>query len=252
MTVKRISSMFKLGFKKPLKPTTEKIETNGDSPSPKFKKQTSKQQRVKVEEVPIISLFTRENSLRNQFNKESLDDEIALEDKKFVKGVVQKYMKMIKPLYVSVSKRYGDKSRFYNVSVATSPPQRSSPKKYKKECEDTFETFSNCKSPKQGNFPSGLRAVCKHLGKSRSASNFAAVSPVTLSSQRQDDSMFQHEDGIQNAILHCKKSFNSPRDSSLLSRSTSDPSHEKSIDLFSGEIEFFDQDEAEKEEYFDL
>ncbi|RZC56466.1 hypothetical protein C5167_015318 [Papaver somniferum] len=259
-TVKRKSSMFKLGFKKSLKPSTEKVENNGaDSPSPKFKKQTSTQQRIKAEEIPIISLFTRENSLRYQFNKESLHDEIASEDKKLVKGVVQKYMKMIKPLYVSVSKRYGDKSRFYNGSVTTSPLQRSSPKKYKKECEDKFETSS--KSPKQGNLPSGLRVVCKHLGKSRSSSNFAAVSPVTFPSQRQDDSMFQQEDGIQNAILHCKKSFNSRfesstlfsnSDSSLLSRSISDPSHEKSIDFLSEKMKLFDQDEAENEEYFDL
>ncbi|KAI3885620.1 hypothetical protein MKW92_021939 [Papaver armeniacum] len=257
-TVKRKSSMFKLGFKKPLKPSTEKLENKGaDSPSPKFKRQTSTQQRIKAEEIPIISLFTRENSLRYQFNKESPDDEIASEEKKFVKGVVQKYMKMIKPLYVSVSKRYGDKSRFYNGSVTTSPLQRSSPKK----CEDKSESFSNSKSPKLGNLPSGLRVVCKHLGKSRSSSNFAAVSPVTFPSQRQDDSMFQQEDGIQNAILHCKKSFNSRfesstlfsnSDSSLLSRSTSDPSHEKSIDFLSEKMKFYDQDEAENEEYFDL
>ncbi|KAI3908928.1 hypothetical protein MKW98_021997 [Papaver atlanticum] len=261
-TIPRKSSLFKLGFKKPLKPSTGKLDNKGaDSPSPKFKKQTSTQQRIKAEEIPIMSLFTRENSLRNQFNKESLDDEIASEDKKFVKSVVQKYMKMIKPLYVSVSKRYGDKSRFYNGSVTTSPLQRSSPKIYKKECEDKFESFSNSKSPKQGNLPSGLRVVCKHLGKSRSSSNFAAVSPVTFPSQRQDDSMFQHEDGIQNAILHCKKSFNSRfdsstlftnSDSSLLSRSTSDPSHEKSIDFLSEKMKFFDLAEAENEEYFDL
>ncbi|KAI3990514.1 hypothetical protein MKX01_022814 [Papaver californicum] len=201
--------MLNLDFKKPLKPSTEKVENNGDSPSPKFKKQTSIKQRVKVEEVPIISVFTREETTLIK----SLDDEIALADKKFLKGVVKKYMKMIKPLYVSVSKsskRYGDKSRFYNGSVTTSPLQRSSSKKYKKECEDKFETFSNCKSPKQGNLPSGLRVVCKHLGKIRSASNFAVVSPVALPSHRQDDSLFQHED-ILNAILHCKKSFNTLR-----------------------------------------
>ncbi|KAI3952625.1 hypothetical protein MKX01_013587, partial [Papaver californicum] len=119
-------------------------------------------------------------------------------------------MKMIKPLYVNVSNMCGEKCRFYNGSVTTSPLQRSSSRKYKKECEDKFETFSNCKSPKQWNLPSGLRVVYKHLGKSRSASNFVAVSPVALPSLRKDNSMFQHED-IQNAILHCNKSFNTLR-----------------------------------------
>ncbi|XP_010270646.1 PREDICTED: probable membrane-associated kinase regulator 2 [Nelumbo nucifera] len=85
---------------------------------------------------------------------------------------------------------------------------------------------------KQGNLPAGLRVVCKHLGKSRLASSaVAAVQPVGFQARRCDDSLLQQQDGIQSAILHCKRSFNASRDSetSLLSQCASDPSHEMSI-----------------------
>ncbi|TYG46518.1 hypothetical protein ES288_D11G262100v1 [Gossypium darwinii] len=70
---------------------------------------------------------------------------------------------------------------------------------------------------KQGN----LRGVCKQLGKSRSTSS--ASSPIS----RRDDSLLLQHDRIQSAILHCKKSLNSSRESSRLSRCTSDSSQEK-------------------------
>ncbi|OVA18919.1 hypothetical protein BVC80_8935g18 [Macleaya cordata] len=238
--------VFMLGFKKTK--STQKVEINGDSP--KVLKQSQKQtilQKIKVEEVPIISLFTRENSLRSSVKKQSFD-EIDAEEKKFAKDVLQKYLKMIKPLYVRVSKRYGEKMKFS--ANLSSPVQKSSPKI---EIEEREEIGSNLKSQKQGNLPSGLRVVCKHLGKSRSASSaVAAVPPITFQTRKQDDSLFQQEDGIQSAILHCKRSFNSSRDSSLLSRSTSDPSHEKSVELLRSSSVFFKEKEAGKEESVDL
>nr|XP_008376663.2 probable membrane-associated kinase regulator 5 isoform X2 [Malus domestica] len=85
--------------------------------------------------------------------------------------------------------------------------------------------FSVCspKKDKQGNFPAGFRVVCKNLGKSKSATVMAAP-PV----QRRDDSLLLHNDGIQSAILHCKRSFSSRDSLSSLSRSTSDSSSMKS------------------------
>ncbi|KAK6137362.1 hypothetical protein DH2020_028897 [Rehmannia glutinosa] len=96
---------------------------------------------------------------------------------------------------------------------------------------------SNVKTQtKQGNnsnLQAGLKVVRKHLGKSRSASAaVAAAPPGKTASNRRDDSLLQVQDGIQGAILHCKKSFNASRDvesSSILCRSVSDPSYEKSI-----------------------
>ncbi|PON43879.1 putative membrane-associated kinase regulator [Parasponia andersonii] len=221
--------------------------------------------KFKVEEVPIVSLFTRDNSSRVSNNKsqqkQSPDTETATsEEKRFPKEVMQKYLKMVKPLYVRVSKRYGEKVRFsgqlsHNGSVtkaastpaatAASPAQKPittpSPATASVEKSQTAEPeiaeapiSNNAKSLKQVNLPAGLRVVCKHLGKSRSASSGAAVVPAgTASSKRRDDSLLQQQDGIQSAILHCKRSFNAARDSesNLLSRCVSDPSNEKSLDL---------------------
>ncbi|XP_039031853.1 probable membrane-associated kinase regulator 5 [Hibiscus syriacus] len=69
---------------------------------------------------------------------------------------------------------------------------------------------------------SPARGVCNQLGKSRSTS---AASSFLIS--RRDVSLLQQNDGIQSAILHCKKSLNSSRESSRLSRCTSDSSQEK-------------------------
>ncbi|KAK8576562.1 hypothetical protein V6N13_032483 [Hibiscus sabdariffa] len=68
----------------------------------------------------------------------------------------------------------------------------------------------------------GGKGVCKQLGKCRSTSA-ASSSPIS----RRDDSLLLQHDGIQSAILHCKKSLNSSRESSRLSRCTSDSSQEK-------------------------
>ncbi|KAL8248044.1 hypothetical protein R6Q59_009260 [Mikania micrantha] len=66
--------------------------------------------------------------------------------------------------------------------------------------------------------------VFKHLGKSRSSS----LKP----SARRDDSALQQHDGIQSAILHCKKSYNSPSQGChVLSRSGSAPSQASRISI---------------------
>ncbi|XP_059428330.1 membrane-associated kinase regulator 5 [Corylus avellana] len=161
--------------------------------------------KLKVEEAPKNSLFTRGNSLRKTESK--IQDSQPSEDSKaerFSKEVIQKYLNLIKPLYVKVSKRYSEKIKFSEelsvASTASSPSTVALPKKK------------------------------KPLRKSKSASaSIAAAQPVN----RRDDSLLQQDDGIQSAILHCKRSFNSSRDSSFLTSSISDSLHDKSRNSYS-------------------
>ncbi|XP_043716667.1 probable membrane-associated kinase regulator 2 [Telopea speciosissima] len=252
--------VFTLGFRKPKSTTSEKSEssvTAAAAPKQNQLPQTKQHRqgkfltvKLKVEEVPIASLFTRDNSSRSSGNKlqKQNSDEAVTDDKRFSKDVVQKYLKMIKPLYVKVSRRYGEKLKFsgqlsLGLGKATPAPVPapaptispvSSPKTTKNNQGEAEETEAQCsfRSQKQGSLPAGLRVVCKHLGKSRSASSAVAAAPtLPVQSSRRDDSLLQQQDGIQGAILHCKRSFNAKRDLeiSMLSRCTSDPSHEKSI-----------------------
>ncbi|KAJ8536828.1 hypothetical protein K7X08_035229 [Anisodus acutangulus] len=76
---------------------------------------------------------------------------------------------------------------------------------------------------KQGNRVAAFGAVCKHVMKSRSkASTFAGVSSSPMN--RRDDSLLEQNDGIQGAILHCKRSYSTASKdcSMLLPRSTSE------------------------------
>ncbi|EOY23371.1 Uncharacterized protein TCM_015288 isoform 1 [Theobroma cacao] len=191
----------------------EKTEFIGISmETPKRENQgSSKHLKVtfKIEESPNLPIFTRENSLRKTKGKteDSLSDDSS---KRLSKDLIQKYLNIIKPLYVKVSKRnsQSDKTKALGDLSISSPA--ASP-----------ATVYSLKE-KQGNHSTGVRGVCKHLGKSRSAS--AAASPIS----RRDDSLVLQHDGIQSAILHCKRSFNSSgAESSWLSRCTSDSSQEK-------------------------
>nr|XP_043634854.1 membrane-associated kinase regulator 5-like [Erigeron canadensis] len=140
----------------------------------------------------ISSLLKRDNSsFRNKLVTSEQDHDHS--SKRFSKQVVYKYLNIIKP-----SKRFHDKVRLPDNS-SSSPATTSifSPRKY--------------------------------LGKSRSSSSSsAAVKPVPLPALRRDDSALQQQDGIQSAILHCKKSYSSSspsRGCQVLSRSGSAPSH---------------------------
>ncbi|PSS34277.1 Membrane-associated kinase regulator 5 [Actinidia chinensis var. chinensis] len=170
-------------------------------------------EKCTVEEVPIFSLLARENSSRKSFQKQSSG---YASSKRFPKIVVQKYLKLIKPLYARASKRYADNQsfsdKFSTPSSSPAPAPESSPRKQVAE--------------RQGSRQPPLRVVCKRLGKSRSASAAAGTSPAPA---RRDDSLLQQHDGIQSAILHCKRSYNSSREFPVLSRSTSNPYHEISV-----------------------
>ncbi|XP_040988001.1 probable membrane-associated kinase regulator 2 [Juglans microcarpa x Juglans regia] len=260
-----------LGLKKPKPsgndaPKSETSEPVASAPQPQPKKQNKEQPqqqqsksltvKFKVEEVPIVSLFTRDSSRSasagNKAQKQNNVEESVSDEKRFSKEVMQKYLRKVKPLYFRVSKRYGEKLRFsgqlsLGAGAKAVPPsskadQKPAPVKSVAEkavaepAASDQGLVNNVKmSQKLGNLPTGLRVVCKHLGKSRSASSSAVAAAPTapVSSRRRDDSLLQQQDGIQGAILHCKRSFNASRDleSSLLSRSVSDPSSDKSSEL---------------------
>ncbi|KAK4365438.1 hypothetical protein RND71_016796 [Anisodus tanguticus] len=253
-----------LKLKKPKSNATTKIgkydgDGNGEAtPKPQQKKVTENEKdepqngtkmtvKFKVEEVPIKSLFTRDNSSKgNNHSKtpkrnqeEACSTNAASDEKKFSKDVMQKYFKKVKPLYIRVSKRYGEKLRFSgqlsltgNAATKTGPsPPPSAAAKAEVEAVTSASQAAE-KNQKQGNIPTGLRIVRKHLGKSRSASS-AVVAAAPVASNRRDESLLQQQDAIQGAILHCKRSFNSSRvsESSILSRSASDASYEQSTSL---------------------
>ncbi|KAF5478168.1 hypothetical protein F2P56_004752 [Juglans regia] len=260
-----------LGLKKPKPsgneaPKSETSEPVAAAPQPQPKKQNKEQPqqqqsksltvKFKVEEVPIVSLFTRDSSRSasagNKAQKQNNVEESVSDEKRFSKEVMQKYLRKVKPLYFRVSKRYGEKLRVsgqlsLGAGAKAVPPSSKADQKpapVKSEAEKAVAEpaasdqglVNNVKmSQKLGNLPTGLRVVCKHLGKSRSASSSAVAAAPTapVSSRRRDDSLLQQQDGIQGAILHCKRSFNASRDleSSLLSRSVSDPSSDKSSEL---------------------
>ncbi|PIM99286.1 hypothetical protein CDL12_28220 [Handroanthus impetiginosus] len=158
--------------------------------------------KFKVDEVkgPLFSLFARDNDSLKRSMQDS-DTNTCTDERKLTKEVMQKYLKMLKPLYVRASSRYVEKMKF------------SGPVNFR------------------GGGGGSVSLSCKHLGKSRSTSATTSAPPGMTGSNRRDDSLLQLQDGIQGAILHCKKSFNASRDgeSAMLSRSVSDPSQEKSV-----------------------
>ncbi|XP_038992934.1 probable membrane-associated kinase regulator 5 isoform X2 [Hibiscus syriacus] len=130
----------------------------------------------------------------NHFTRENslrrTDGEIDDSSKRLSKDLVHKYLNVIKPLYTKISK----------VGISGD---------------------SSMLSPADS--PGNTRGVYKHLGKSKSSS--AAASQIN----RRDDSLLLQHDGIQSAILHCKRSFNSSRESSWLSRCASDSSSQEKL-----------------------
>ena len=175
--------------------------------------------KFKVEEAPIVSLFTRDNSWRNgglnsKPPKQQTDDCL---EKKPSKELVQKYLGKIKPLYVRVSKRHGEKSKISEQSnsdqvIPKEDEDRSSPSLEGLHSRPTSPKLVR-KENQSGAIPAGLRVVRKHLGKSRSASAAVAAvpSPPPAASRRRDDSLLQLQDGIQSAIAHCKMSLSVSR-----------------------------------------
>lgn len=149
--------------------------------------------KLNIDDFHCSPALSRDNSTRSFGSK--VRSQVWEEPKpERVSEGLQKYLKLIKPLYVKVSKRYSDRVRFSGEGCAASPS--SSP---------SVASVSSRKE-KQGNFPAGMRVVSKHLGKGRLSCPVAGVGSLA---KRSDDTLLQQHDGIQSAILHCKRSFNS-------------------------------------------
>ncbi|CAH9069895.1 unnamed protein product [Cuscuta europaea] len=176
--------------------------------------------KVADSEIVGASLPCRGSSLRSKLQMEKNDDSSVDEpSKRFAKKAVPKYLKLIKPLYGKSSK-YNEKSSLNLVSDKISVTSGLSPAK------ETIVPARRLSEERQGSSrPASFSAVRKHLVKSRSAS--AAASP---SVRRRDDSLLEQHNGIQSAILHCKASARG-YGSSLLSRSISEPHHQKYAEL---------------------
>ncbi|KAM3319902.1 membrane-associated kinase regulator 5-like [Capsicum chacoense] len=148
----------------------------------------------------------RGNSLRSKLERER-EEEFSVDDnsssKQFARAAeLPKFFKLVK---LRNSKMCTDKTRVSD-QVST-----------------TLRSISSSRKPmeeKQLNRVAAFGAVCKHVMKSRpTASSFAGV-PMS----RRDDSLLEKNDGIQGAILHCKRSYSTAsKDCSMLvPRSTSE------------------------------
>ncbi|CAH8363606.1 unnamed protein product [Eruca vesicaria subsp. sativa] len=150
-------------------------------------------------------------------NSRSLNVRFRIEDETTrcedsVSSSSKRFFDLIKPLYNKTTKKQS-----INNSVSTSPA--SSPAAREKQRSNNI-----------------TRSVRRQLGKSRSASAaIGAMSPV----KRLDESLQVQQDGIQSAILHCKKSFHGSRESSMLSRSISESSSQEKLSTSSEDSYLF-------------
>ncbi|XP_051223869.1 probable membrane-associated kinase regulator 2 [Lolium perenne] len=216
--------------------------------------------KFRVEDAPFASLFTRDTSSRTSdagarpaLQAAQPSDAVAItaEERRFAKEVVLKYLNKIKPLYVKVSRRYGERLRFAGASegeetdaepepepspsatpAPSTQPRAAAAAPPQPQPQPAVVVACGVRAPRAG-VPAGLKQACKRLGKSRSASSAVAAAPSPSQTpptptggqpQRRDDSLLQLQDGIQSAIAHCKRSFNASKGSeSPLLRSMTDP-----------------------------
>ncbi|WOL20513.1 hypothetical protein Cni_G29318 [Canna indica] len=172
-----------------------------------------------LDPAPTAALFARDNCSRSSGSSRSArlfaDDGLLpeLEERELPGDRLQRYLNKIKPLYVRISKRYGDRLHFSGplsssgagrVRPASEGGDAAGGGHQPKETAPTASSLTGCDENILG--ARRLRVVHRRLTKSRSAS--AAVSSVRSPPGRRDDSFLEQQDGIQSAIAHCKQSFN--------------------------------------------
>ncbi|XP_066346271.1 uncharacterized protein [Miscanthus floridulus] len=123
---------------------------------------------------------------------------ITAEERRFAKEVVLRYLSKIKPLYVKVSRRYGERLRFGGTAsegeetdVEPDPSPAPSPSPSPSQAPSSATALAatapapapqpvvvacGVRAPR-ASVPAGLKQVCKRLGKSRSASPAVAAAP---------------------------------------------------------------------------
>lgn len=208
--------VFMLGFRKSSK--CEKLECSGDpnwSPlsqlpkSSKIEESNRLSVTCRVEKTPATCRVAGENSLRSQILKETFDCENS--PGKSVRGSLPKYLKLIRPLYLMVWKRHHDKTKFTESSTPLASPATAPANLSPKRISD-------------GSRIGSFKIAARRLGKSRSVSTAIGIAPQA--ERRRDDSLLERHDGIQNAVLYCKKSYNSSsKEISKLFESSTDPLH---------------------------
>ncbi|KAK4363009.1 hypothetical protein RND71_018250 [Anisodus tanguticus] len=169
----------------------------------------SNPEKTSIEDSSTGNPKHQNNRLRSKLEKEREEDSPS---KQFARAAnVSKFLKLVKPLYVRNSKMCTDKIKISDqVSTPLPSPLVHSFGSWRKQLEET-----------QGNRVAAFGAVCKHVKKSRSiASSFTGDSSSPMN--RRDDSLLEQNDGIQGAILYCKRSYSTAsKDCSMsLPRST--------------------------------
>ncbi|OEL22499.1 hypothetical protein BAE44_0016477 [Dichanthelium oligosanthes] len=247
-------------------------DVNGGTPAPKQLNRFLI--KFRVDEAPLVSLFTRDNSSRTSdagtcadrpaaavqaaqqqpqdASAATMTTTITAEERRFAKEVVLKYLSKIKPLYVKVSRRYGERLRFAGgasegeeTDAEPDPSPVPSPSPAPSSRAPTAASAApaapqpvvvacGVRAPR-ASVPAGLKQVCKRLGKSRSASSAVAAAPspppagasgaTSQQPQRRDDSLLQLQDGIQSAIAHCKRSFNASKGTTCTATDGPPPSY---------------------------
>lgn len=202
-------------FNKKPKRVGEFLETESvsSSYSPKRNSSSLFTVKFKIEDGSIVPKFTRSCSNSSSVSTSpkidtQCSDAFTESSKRFSKDVIQKYLNLIKPK--SSKRRSDDGDRFV---ASPTRPSTTTPFHLIKEKEE-----------KQS---SRFKARCKQLGKSKSASAMIGVPSPVIFPARNDPPC----DGIEGAILHCKRSLTSSIGHSSLSRCSSDPSHEKSVQV---------------------
>ncbi|KAF3654139.1 putative membrane-associated kinase regulator 2-like [Capsicum annuum] len=188
-----------LGFRKSSKP--EKV----DIPKVHSKMSLPKANESKVEEVPISCISFSLQGTKLQTVDEDSSKQFARAD------MAAKYLKLMKPLYSRASKRFTEKSKVTE-QLSRASQTSSSPS------VQSLSSPRNSSEEKQGNRVAVLGAVRKRLAKSRSTASFSTGASPSLINRRDNSLLQEQNDGIQSAILHCKRSYSSARkDCSVLS-----------------------------------
>ncbi|XP_075476322.1 membrane-associated kinase regulator 5-like [Primulina tabacum] len=196
--------VFMLGFKRTTKCGKvdqscgeSKASTSNQSSKPSKKERENRfSGKFGVEEMSIAPVLGRENSLRSRLLRDEDDDETLSVGASSVKSI-PKYLKLIRPFQMKASKK---------AKVSNSITPSHSP-------ETAPVNFSPSKLSVGSRSVGSLKIAARNLVKSRSVSATAStISLAPPSVRRRDDSLLEQHDGIQGAILHCKKSYNSSKE----------------------------------------
>ncbi|VFQ89766.1 unnamed protein product [Cuscuta campestris] len=186
-----------LKLNKPRANNAEKKESGGTNPGQKDAEEDEEDESpIGTEKRPLTVRFTVVEEIEQKSNAE---------EKKFSREPMEKYLNFVRPLYVRVSRRYGGEKLGFSGGASLNRVESKAEKGETDPAADKSSAFR---------VRQGLRGLREHLIKSRTA----APSPGAWSSRRRDDSLLQQEDGIQGAILHCKRSFHSTGEDSNVSQ----------------------------------